>query len=278
MILTCPECSARYVVDPKALLPNGRTVRCAKCRHSWKEPAPDVDVSVVDDAEAESPEVTEQTTEQPPTSDNEAPEKGEQDTTEDEFAIRRARRKKRPRPLPKGSNLPALQNHKHGGVLWGWYGLGAFVVIFISSLLIFQTSISEVWPPSLKLYRTLGLENKGEVKNNDPGQEQHDPVEAKADIPHEKQFKIENFVPSKVLNGSIVTLKVKGNIANLTDETLTLPLLKISLKDDQGKVIREWTFKPSAATISEGEKVTFSTSLPNPPEDATSISVTFAQK
>jgi len=75
-----------------------------------------------------------------------------------------------------------------------------------------------------------------------------------------------------------VTLKVDGNIVNITNETQTLPLLRIALKDNRGKVIRAWTFKTSAATIAPDGKVAFSTSLPNPPKDATSISVTFAEK
>ncbi len=268
MILTCPECSARYVVDPKALLPNGRVVRCAKCKHSWREDAPDIDVSLVDETEAESPQVAEAAPEPAAPS----PDADKQDATEDEFAIRRARRKKRPRPLPKGSNLPALQNHKHGDILWGWYGLGAFIVIFITSFLVFQTTISEIWPPSQKLYRSLDLENTTPQKKN------REAALLLADIPNDQKFRIEDTIPSKILNDKVVTLKVEGNISNLTDKTLELPLLRISLKDNQGQVIREWTFKSSAATISEGEKVTFSTSLPNPPDDATSISVTFAEK
>ena len=40
MIVSCPECAARFEVDPPALGPTGRKVRCGKCAHVWMQPAP----------------------------------------------------------------------------------------------------------------------------------------------------------------------------------------------------------------------------------------------
>src|SRR5258708_2598991 len=43
MQVTCPNCGARYAVDPLAIGPTGRTVQCARCSHRWFEkikPAP----------------------------------------------------------------------------------------------------------------------------------------------------------------------------------------------------------------------------------------------
>jgi predicted Zn finger-like uncharacterized protein len=41
MIVTCPECATRYLVDPRALGTSGRTVRCANCANTWHQTPPD---------------------------------------------------------------------------------------------------------------------------------------------------------------------------------------------------------------------------------------------
>jgi predicted Zn finger-like uncharacterized protein len=51
MIIACPACTTRYVVPDSAIGPEGRTVRCAKCRHSWFQDPPELVLS-----EAAAPE------------------------------------------------------------------------------------------------------------------------------------------------------------------------------------------------------------------------------
>ena len=54
MIISCQACSTRYLIEPAALGPRGRLVRCAKCGHSWQQKPP-ADMPHQIDADAPPP-------------------------------------------------------------------------------------------------------------------------------------------------------------------------------------------------------------------------------
>lgn len=57
MIIACPACATRYVVPDSAIGAQGRTVRCAKCRHSWFQDGPGIAAPLPEEApEAPAPQ------------------------------------------------------------------------------------------------------------------------------------------------------------------------------------------------------------------------------
>ena len=54
MIIACPACATRYVVPDSAIGVEGRTVRCAKCKHSWFQDGPDIARPEADANQAEA--------------------------------------------------------------------------------------------------------------------------------------------------------------------------------------------------------------------------------
>ncbi len=50
MQIACPACHTRYAVPETAIGAHGRTVRCAKCRHSWYQPGTEDEAGVAESA------------------------------------------------------------------------------------------------------------------------------------------------------------------------------------------------------------------------------------
>src|SRR5260221_4647694 len=118
MIVTCPSCATRYIVDPKALGPAGRMVRCANCKNTWMQ-APPADMPKPVDVEP------------PPDS---------------------------VRPIPPGSNLPAFpqaQSGRSGAI--GWLIFLVVLIGGAAGVVAARDEIVAVWPPSARLYDMVGL-------------------------------------------------------------------------------------------------------------------------
>lgn len=246
-------------------MPRGRTVRCAKCSHSWFENKPEEGVEIVQPTPVEIQETNEGEENESDQAET-APENQTDSPTPDsgvtDFPINQP--KKRPRPVPKGSNLPALQNQKYGSSKMGWISLVIFVTAIISSFLIFQNAIVSSWPATNKLYTAIGLNEKSVTPD------QQTPVS----LPIGELLIVGGLEPRIEQVNNVPNLFIKGYIENISGEMQSIPSLIATLKDASGQDLRNWNFAASASVINAEEQVAFETSLPNPPSQARDISVT----
>ena len=74
MIIACPACATRYVVPDSAIGVDGRTVRCAKCRHSWFQDGPDLAAPLAPTAFAPAPDQPPDQLRAPPPAPADSPE------------------------------------------------------------------------------------------------------------------------------------------------------------------------------------------------------------
>jgi predicted Zn finger-like uncharacterized protein len=137
MIVTCPACSVRYLVDAGALGANGRMVRCARCSHTWHQAAPADARPIVAASDAAAPE---------------APRPGESPPAPSTERT----------PVPHAEErirLPALARPaRPWGPAIGWAS-AAVVIVGIAWLAITErTAVVGMVPQSARAYRLLGLD------------------------------------------------------------------------------------------------------------------------
>ncbi|MBV9550313.1 MAG: zinc-ribbon domain-containing protein [Alphaproteobacteria bacterium] len=171
MILTCPSCSTRYTVDEAKFPPAGRTVRCAKCGHSWHQSAP-------------APEPVPEPVAIEPTADIVAP-------PEESVPFTPASTTRAYAPPAQMRDEPRGQTLQMVAVAAGWIGLIAVVLLIGWSAVRYRQDIAAIWPQTASVYSGMGLKvNAGGIdfRNVD------------------KKYEREDGQPVLVVTGQIVNL------------------------------------------------------------------------
>lgn len=125
MIVTCPACRTRYLVDDQALGgETGRTVRCAHCGNTWQQhPEPAAPPPAGPDPVLAGPDPVEAPLAVPP----------------------------RPAPPPG----PARRRRAAGGALW--LGLILVIAALVAAALIGRRQVMARFPQTAPVYARLGL-------------------------------------------------------------------------------------------------------------------------
>ncbi|MES2472413.1 MAG: DUF3426 domain-containing protein [Pseudomonadota bacterium] len=241
MILTCPSCDTRYAVDGSKFPAAGRTVRCAKCSHSWHQ-----------DAEALEPEFA------PEIAPDVTPQEAEAQGTDapadasDPYPVN---------PSPTRAYAPmaaAVEPRAPLGpklaVIAGWVGLIVVVLLIAVSAVRYRQDIAVIWPQSAGVYSSLGL-----------------PVNASGIDFRQVRYQRENE------DGQIV-LAVNGMIVNAGSRELPVPqTVRVTLSDVDKRELYHWNFKPAATVLKPGQSIPFTTRLSSPPAAARHLEVRFAK-
>ncbi|MGH6882295.1 MAG: zinc-ribbon domain-containing protein [Hypericibacter sp.] len=244
MIITCPACSTRYSMDPTSLGPEGRRVRCAKCKHVWQQTPPDdmpkrVDLAPPEPAPAPAPTVAPVAM---AASSSATAASALGGPSEERVAI-----PPRPRPAPR-TGMGA--------------GLGILILLIVIIGLaagagyLFQKTVVASWPDAREIYDALGIAQ---------------PVLG-------KDLEISNITfVNQTIDGQPV-LVVHGEIFNKGQATANLPNLLATLRTQQRQWLFDWIFAIDKRTLAPGETVTFTTTAKTPPKDAKLLEVTFTEK
>lgn len=138
MILECPNCSNRYLVDKRAVGAEGRVVRCAKCKHQWH--------AMPDEPKGEA-EKDNATLDVAAAAKVEAPHDISLEEPNPEL-----------RPIPSGSSVPALPKVKEKFPWSVAYGAAASLLLFLLlSAIYFRPLIVHSFPQSLPVYNAMGM-------------------------------------------------------------------------------------------------------------------------
>jgi len=120
MIISCPACSTKFVVDAKALGHDGRRVRCGNCGHMWHQTAPASQLAQPDILLDPMPD--------------------------------------RIRPIPPGSGLPVpVRRPRSNAPLIATFTFVGVLFMMLVGAVVAREQIVQAWPASARLYAVAGL-------------------------------------------------------------------------------------------------------------------------
>ena len=274
-MIVCPSCATSYMVDPASLGPNGRTVRCARCKSTWFAGGPEEKVAgLVADVIAEA-EVNEGIAPSRRASDDSAAKPAApaaalpQDAEHDE-----------PGDLPQGDAPPIVpggsepppptrqldaddgegfvarrtrmqERRKVKRRSSKWTALILVLLGFNVALIGARNEVVRYLPQTASLFAAIGL-----------------PVNLRS-------LSFEDVKITKEERDGVPVLSVEGNIVSVTKRPVEVPRLRFAIRNTSGQEIYAWTAAAPRSILEPGDKVEFRSRLASPPAEAADVMVRF---
>lgn len=259
MIITCPSCSARYDVAAAGFSPAGRKVRCAKCGENWHQAPEEAPVvaEVADEVEAVNTEAG-GTDETPPPVHNDPvleedvvfaePDPAPVAEPAQKAPIKKPAAKKPTKKKAPGAKRSAGQKL---AVAAGWTLLVLFVGGTAYGFSTYKTDIVRLWPATATLYAAF-----------------NDPVDLRG-------MEFQHVTYKHVYEDGVPVLSISGQVVNVSDARLSVPKVRVGLRDENKKELYYWTFGLPETALEPDQSAEFVTRLSAPPVAAKDLEITF---
>ena len=259
MIIACPACSTRYVVPDTAIGVDGRTVRCARCRHSWFQNGPELPerTEAMGVADAAGDVVV-----APPPAPAPAPAPvvaSEPDLPFSAAAAPSEAEPPPPPPLPHPArrtygaapveddqspfdHQPPFRPRRNPAKLW------------TIAAVAFALSVAALGGAAYYFGLPQWLPGTGQAFGAD-----HPDLELS--FPAEKQDR-------RQLPNGTKYFGVSGTVSNTGKDVRPLPEILIVLRDSNDKVVKTWDVPPPQEELAPGESVTINAAVTDVPQSA----------
>lgn len=261
MLIVCPHCATSYQVQAAALGPQGREVRCARCRNMWRA-MPDEDHAMADaltqaadaiggaaarpsaqpmaDPEPDAMPVVES----PPLANEAAGNPVEWTAPHiDSLAAPAPAKAVRPARAPR-LRMPSLRVNLKVALL----AMGALA----AALIVWRAEVVRALPQTAAFFRLVGLDTN--LRN----------------------LRFEDVrVSTETVDGKQV-LVIQGEIVGTgRNAAVEVPRLRFVVRDAKGTEIYGWNAIIEQAKLGFGERAPFRSRLASPPQDGHDIAVRF---